>query len=69
MADELEDEIDAVARGPQTDTVDGQTATTHPLPDLIEADRYLTGKRVLRTTRGNAWGAIGMAQVVKPRLP
>jgi len=44
MAD-LEEILADNATKPQTVSVDGMTATQHPLPDQIAADRYLQGKQ------------------------
>ena len=41
---DLTAEIAATAAEPQTATSDGLTASSHSLPDLIEADRYLRAK-------------------------
>lgn len=42
MADDtISDEISESALGPKQVTIGGETAQAHPIPDLIEADRYL----------------------------
>lgn len=52
MAD-LSDTIAAQAALPITSSDDGQSATGQPLPNLIEADKYLAAKRARRKrTRG-----------------
>lgn len=43
MAD-LSQQIEDAAGQPRSATVDGVSATSHSLPDLIEADKYLAGK-------------------------
>jgi len=47
MAD-LQQTISNNATKPQTVSVDGMTATQHPLPDQIAADRYLQGAEARR---------------------
>ncbi len=44
MADELEDVIATNAARPKKAETDAGTVEMHPLPDLIEADRYLKQK-------------------------
>ncbi|MSR56787.1 MAG: hypothetical protein EXS05_03840 [Planctomycetaceae bacterium] len=41
MANDLSTSIDTAAQGPAQVSVDGRSAQQQPLPDLIEADRYL----------------------------
>lgn len=41
---DLSETIEAVAADPLKAASDGQSAEQHPLPDLIEADRYLAAK-------------------------
>ena len=36
--------IEQAAADPASATTDGQSATSHSLPDLIEADKYLSAK-------------------------
>lgn len=48
MADDLKDVIKENAEGPASAEVDGQRVTQHPLPDQIEADRYLQSKQALK---------------------
>ncbi len=45
---DLDAAIVEAATGPKSVTVDGQTVQAHDLRQLIEADRYLAGKK----TRG-----------------
>jgi hypothetical protein len=45
MSDALDDTIQDAAENPAEATIDGNTVRRQPLRDLIEADRYLTGKR------------------------
>lgn len=40
---DLTPEIEQAAAEPASAEVDGRKAQSHPLPDLIEADRYLKG--------------------------
>ena len=55
MADEITPEniVDA-ALSPQSATVDGNSATARPIAEIIEADRYTSGKQAVgqRTNRG-----------------
>lgn len=44
MADELDDTIRQSAQGPAKATGDAGSVEQHPLPDQIEADRYLASK-------------------------
>lgn len=44
MADELDDTIRQNAQGPAKATGDAGSVEQHPLPDQIEADRYLASK-------------------------
>lgn len=39
------------ASGPKRIVVDGMTAEQHPLPDQIEADRYLCAKEAVKKKR------------------
>lgn len=38
---DLVDQIEANAKGPSSASVDGQSASQHPLKDQIAADRYV----------------------------
>lgn len=44
MADELDDTILENAKGPAKAAGDAGSVEQHPLPDQIEADRYLASK-------------------------
>lgn len=67
MAD-LTEQIEQTAAEPASATGDGQSATAHSLPDLIEADRYLKGKEAVAGTNPNggpktAFGTLGVARI------
>lgn len=47
MAD-LSDTIETAAGRPQSATVDGSTASSHPIAGLIQADQYLAMKAAAR---------------------
>ncbi len=44
MPDDLEDDIRRNAQGPAKASGDAGSVEQHPLPDQIEADRYLASK-------------------------
>ncbi len=44
MSDDLKDAIKESAQGPKKASGDGVSAEQHPLPDQIEADKYLAAK-------------------------
>lgn len=44
MADDLDDTIEQNAKGPAKAAGDAGSVEQHPLPDQIEADRYLASK-------------------------
>jgi hypothetical protein len=48
MADDLEDEIRKNAEGPAKAAGDAGSVEQHPLPDQIEADRYLCAKEAAK---------------------
>jgi hypothetical protein len=48
MADELESTIRQNAQGPAKAASDAGSVEQHPLPDQIEADRYLASKEAAR---------------------
>ena len=53
MADDLTDAIESSAEGPRSASGDSGSMSQHPLPDLIEADKYLAAKQAVATrTRG-----------------
>lgn len=45
MSDDLEETISDAAAEPAAASGDAGSVTQRPLPDLIDADRYLAGKR------------------------
>ena len=49
MPDELESQIDENAKAPRTVQADGVSTTEHPLPDQVEADRFLASKDAVKT--------------------
>ncbi len=52
MADpDLSQTIQDAAAGPAKVSVDGTTAEARPLPELIEADKYLAAKRARKSRR------------------
>jgi len=61
MADELENAIREAAQQPAEVSVDGQTVKQQPLPDQIEADRYLASKDAAKKGLG-----VRMTKVVPP---
>ena len=68
---DLAAEIARTAADPQSATIDGNTATTQPIPDLIRADQYLAAKGSLRGSNAHAgprsgWGTLRPARVVPP---
>ena len=48
---DLEDTISESAQGPAEVSGDAGSVKQHPLPDLIEADRYLTSKTAATQTK------------------
>ncbi|MBI1373649.1 MAG: hypothetical protein GC159_13045 [Phycisphaera sp.] len=48
MAEDLKDSIRENAEAPAEAAADGQHVKQHPLPDQIEADRYLESKQAAR---------------------
>jgi hypothetical protein len=48
MADELDDTIRQNAQGPAKAAGDAGSVEQHPLPDQIEADRYLGSKEAAK---------------------
>lgn len=70
MAD-LTPEIEQTAAEPAAVTDDSGSATAQPLPDLIEADKYLKGQQALAGANANGgkksgWGKLRMAKVQNP---
>ncbi len=51
MADELDDTIEENAKGPAKASGDAGSVEQHPLPDQIEADRYLASKGAAQQPR------------------
>lgn len=67
---DLSDTIQEVAEtGIQSAAVDGRSSTGIPLPDLIQADKYLADKAAQATAvtgSRSAWGGTRMARAVPP---
>ena len=61
MAGEIENAIREAAQQPAEASVDGQTVKQQPLPDQIEADRYLASKDAAKKGIG-----VRMTKVVPP---
>jgi hypothetical protein len=51
MADELDDTIRQNAQGPAKASGDAGSVEQHPLPDQIEADRYLASKEGVKSKK------------------
>jgi hypothetical protein len=49
MSDDLTDAIEAAAKNPQRVRTDAGEVEAHPLPDQIEADKYLKAKAAAST--------------------
>jgi hypothetical protein len=49
MSDEVTDAIEAAAKNPQRVRTDAGEVEAHPLPDQIEADKYLAAKAAAST--------------------
>ena len=49
MSDEVSDAIKAAAQNPQRVRTDAGEVEAHPLPDQIEADKYLAAKAAAGT--------------------
>jgi hypothetical protein len=65
---DLSDQIEQAANDPAAASVDGQSVTATPIPDLIAADKYLAAKEAAAVTsptgpRRSAW-ATGFARGV-----
>ena len=68
---DLSETIAQVAAEPKQAEADGQSAENQPLPDLIEADKYLAGKAAvggLNSAGGprSAWRGLRAARGVPP---
>ncbi len=61
MPDEIKDAIREAAQQPAEVSVDGLTVKQQPLPDQIEADRYLASKDAAKKGLG-----VRMTKVVPP---
>lgn len=61
MADDLTQTIHDNAAAPAEASVDGRSAKQHPLPDQIEADRYLASKAAAKKKLG-----IRLSKVIPP---
>lgn len=63
MADTpLGDHIETMAQAPAEQTGDSGSVKEHPLPDLIETDKYLSRRAVA----ANPWGAVKLVKNVPP---
>lgn len=51
MADELDDTIEKNAKGPAKASGDTGSVEQHPLPDQIEADKYLASKEAAKSKK------------------
>jgi len=49
MSDEVTDAIEAAAKNPQRVRTDAGEVEAHPLPDQIEADKYLKAQEAAST--------------------
>ncbi len=61
MPEEIENAIRQAAQQPAEASIDGQTVKQQPLPDQIEADRYLASKEAAKKGIG-----VRMTKVVPP---
>ncbi len=61
MPEEIANAIREAAQQPAEVSVDGQTVKQQPLPDQIEADRYLASKEAAKKGLG-----VRMTKVVPP---
>lgn len=59
MADEFEEKISELAGQPKSYEIDGEKMENHPLPDVIEAAKYLGRKRAGR----NPFAAVKIARI------
>jgi len=62
MPEEITSAIHEAAQGPAEVAVDGQTVKQQPLPDQIEADRYLASKQAGKDPRR----ALRLTKLVPP---
>jgi len=51
MADDLDDTIRQNAKGPAKASGDAGSVEQHPLPDQIEADRFLASKEAVKSKK------------------
>lgn len=65
MADEISDQIETDAAKPASAEVDGQKVQLRPLTELIEADKYLAGKRANAGT-SSGWSRVRTTRAVPP---
>lgn len=68
---DLTDQIAEDAALPATHASDGTQTTAHPLPDVIEADKYLKGQAALEGANDSGgprsgWGRLRTARAVPP---
>lgn len=61
---DLAAEIASAATQPAAAAVDGQEAKSHPIPDLIKADQYLTAKRA--AARRGVFGLWNVGKAIPP---
>ncbi len=69
--DEILSEIEQVAQEPQQSASDGQSASSHPLPDLIETYKFAAEKSALSGTNAkggpkSGWGCLRTAKAKPP---
>jgi len=65
---DLTGDIETAATEPASAQVDGNQAASHPLPDLIAADKYLKGSSALDGANSgggqkSGWRSLRMARV------
>ena len=62
MAEDLDNVIKQIAEGPESAEVDGVRVKQQPLPDIIDADKYLAAKNA----RANPARAFTRVKIVPP---
>ena len=62
MPQDIQDEIESAAQEPAEVTSDGVKVVARPLPELIEADKYLSG----RTATATPHRGLGFTKLVPP---
>lgn len=68
---DISETIEQVAAEPRAHSKDGESTENPPLPELIEADKYLIGKTAAAGTNSNGgpvsgWGMTRPARGVPP---